>query len=589
MAKKIVKLKNDAKYYFDKGTQYSDGGEYVLAIDNFYSSIVRDPGNPVLFSELAYAYLALGLEDKALEFYFYLLCADKYSEVAYLGLIRCFAERNSSAALYYLNRGIDQGVLSEDYQLDEGIEVQFEERRKTPFSLYDGRDNSDLINVAKGMLAGGENELARHVYEEVPDDSKQYAEAKNGLAFIELNNGNYSDAAAICDKVLEREPKNFPALNTKMIAQSRGGDTQGALKTAQIIDELEVTDLQYLYSAATSFMEAGLYEYSEKYFEKAYNRAPYQRDCTLAYALHLYNSGKKTEARAHLLDLRRLYPDDSVVAYYARTVNAGESEWIKPSYNLPVKEKKRRVNNIESVFSELSDLNKVLDRLAEDEDLYDSVTWLLDSEEGNIAEKVGIFLCQTDEWHPYFEEKFVNYKVSPMLKREWLNIYLCFSECKKFKIVIGFVQMEHDATPPKCDDNYRMREAYWRFYSTAVFVCPSFKKELRRAYKKAVKIMSAPDFEPFDIDVDAMAAVLAKMTGLKSFADDTLCANLFNCKKELYEEYLQRLGVKKSGDDQFNAFRNELLSYIEGLVDKDETPDSENLDNEKPNDTDNNE
>ena len=101
--------------------------------------------------------------------------------------------------------------------------------------------------------------------------------------------------------------------------------------------------------------------------------------------------------------------------------------------------------------------------------------------------------------------------------------------------------------------------------------------------------MSAPDFEPFDIDVDAMAAVLAKMTGLKSFADDTLCANLFNCKKELYEDYLQRLGVKKSGDDQFNAFRNELLSYIEGLVDKDETPDSENPDSENPNDTDNNE
>lgn len=571
MAKKIVKLKNDAQYYFEKGVERSDAGEYVLAIDNFYSSLDRDDvTNPVVLSELAYAYLALGLNEKALEFYFYLLCQDPYSEVAYLGLIRCFAERNPSAALYYLNRGIDEGVLSEDFQMNEGIEVEFEERKKPLFSLYDGRDNSELINIAKGMLAGGENELARHVYEEVPEDSKQYVDAKNGLAFIELNNGNYSDASQLCDLSLARDPKNFAALNTKMIAQARGGNEQGALETAKIIDEMNVSDLQYLYSAATSFMESGLYEYSEKYFERAYNRAPYQRDCTLAYALHLYNRGKKADAKAHLLDLRRLYPEDSVVGYYARAVNAGESEWIKPAFTLPTKEKNRRLNNIESVFSELSDINKVNERLAEDEDLYDSVMWLLDSNDNVTAEKVGVFLCQTQEWHPYFEFKFVDYNVSPMLKREWLNTYLCFSESKKFKLVVGFVQMEHDATPPKCNDNHRMREAYWRFYSTAVFVCPSFRKEVRRAYKKAVKLMSAPDFEPFEIDVDTMSAVLAKMTGLKSFNDDALCVNLFNCKKDLYEQYLQRLGIKNSKDDRINAFRDELMSYIEGLVDVDE-------------------
>lgn len=82
--------------------------------------------------------------------------------------------------------------------------------------------------------------------------------------------------------------------------------------------------------------------------------------------------------------------------------------------------------------------------------------------------------------------------------------------------------------------------------------------------------MSAPDFEPFEIDVDTMSAVLAKMTGLKSFNDDALCINLFNCKKDLYEQYLQRLGIKNSKDDRINAFRDELMSYIEGLVDVDE-------------------
>ena len=100
--------------------------------------------------------------------------------------------------------------------------------------------------------------------------------------------------------------------------------------------------------------------------------------------------------------------------------------------------------------------------------------------------------------------------------------------------------------------------------------------------------MSAPDFEPFDIDIDAMSAVLAKMTGIKTFFDDVMLVNLFGCKKELFIEYCQRLGLKSDKDD-FSSFRDEILGYVREELEKNKqtAPDETERTGEENNNDDN--
>ena len=48
----ILKLQNDAEYYYERGIDKSEAGAYIEAVDSFYSALRRDPGNMWIYSEL---------------------------------------------------------------------------------------------------------------------------------------------------------------------------------------------------------------------------------------------------------------------------------------------------------------------------------------------------------------------------------------------------------------------------------------------------------------------------------------------------------------------------------------------------------
>ena len=97
----ILKLQNDAEYYYERGIDKSEAGAYIEAVDSFYSALRRDPDNMWIYSELGYNFLELGLYGPALKIYYKLLALDKHADIGYLGLMQCFLRDNQVPMALY--------------------------------------------------------------------------------------------------------------------------------------------------------------------------------------------------------------------------------------------------------------------------------------------------------------------------------------------------------------------------------------------------------------------------------------------------------------------------------------------------------
>ena len=542
---KILKLNNDADYYYGRGIDKSEAGGYIEAVDSFYMSLKRDPENLWIYSEIGYNYLALGLYEPALKIYFKILALDKYADIGYLGLMQCFIHENQVAtALYYLNMGIDNGALDQEYEAEEQ-DAPVSERPK--LRLLNKNDNSEIVALAKKMIVSGESDFAKQMLSAIPDTSNQYDEAQNHLSFLAYSEGDYDKCISLSEAVISNNPDDLYALTTMMLAYYRKNDFAKTEEIASVIDGLELKNRSEIYRVAMCFMEVGDESRCVKYFEKLFNLCPYERDTTLALAIAYYDTGKTAQARAYMLALRRLYPEDRVVAYYARFIRDGSIKHIPVAVDLPDGEKLRRLHRIEETFSMLSDVEKAVKRLEEDEEFYDMVTWLFSSREVQMCQRVGAFLCQHEKWQPYFRDKLIDPAVPSPVKKEYLLSYLKYSDVKKFALLVGDIMLFFNPRIPKCDDNFDMRETYWLLYATCAFVTKGFQPKINKVYKNFVALMSEPDFKPFKIRVPVMAALIAYKAKIhKIFESEVECCEIFGCTKEDFHDYARKLGLEKA-------------------------------------------
>ncbi|MBQ8882120.1 MAG: tetratricopeptide repeat protein [Clostridia bacterium] len=578
---KIIKLNNDADFYYDRGIKNSEAGNFVDAISDFHASLSRNPKNPLVYSELGYCYTALGQEETALHYYHLLHDTDRDADVGYLGLIQCYSNLNNMpAALFYLNEGIERDALDDGYDfsslIDEAKEMRDESRK---LRLVKREDYSETLALGKSMIMSGEYGMAKRVLEEVPQDNELFVDANNALAYIEFTLDNYSTASQIVDRSLEKKPDDIVALNTKLYCQTRGGDEKGANETAEILSKLNPDDDNELYAIALALLNSGFESKAKPLLEKVNENRPCTRDCMLALAQIYYNEKDYDRAQDTALKLRKVYPEDRVVSYYARLIKGGQEEYIFPSPELPSAERERRIKLIDQTFSELSDINKVVRRLGQDEELEDAVKWLIDSAEESIGAGVGAFLAQSPKWQPYIYSKLVAPNYSHNLKREFLESYLNHSQSKRFSVLAGFVQTFHYPRKPKVNDTVTMQQAYWRAYATAAFTAIDFSSKINKVYKQFVETMSKPDFVPFQIDISVMSALLCYTAKIgRNFASVKTVCRIFEIKEEDFRAYALKLGVDLGSSDPVDDITKELGEFIErALVDEKSESDDEEL------------
>lgn len=547
-----IKMSDSAQRFYDRGLERADEGRLAEALDDFYAALRREPGSFWMLSEIAYAYLHMGQLHYAIKTYMKLLSFEKKLDIGYLGLIQCYIGAGKpNLALYYLGLGLENGALSPDYkpEIDE-----IKEDTVPDLQVLKGNGATSVVTAACKLMAGGESEFARQMFETVPKGDGQYIAARAGLAMLELQENNFARSAEICEEILRENANDQVALTCALIAYTdMGGHEERVAELKRAIDGLRLSEESDLRRVAVAFMSSGDDEACARYFGKLVAISPYDRDYNLAYALAQYNLHEYAIARKHMLTIRRAYPEDRVVGYYSRFFYGDRPDRIPVAFDLPAGEKLRRLHRIEETLSELADVDRVAKRLRQDEELRDMVMWLLYSDELVMAERVGAFLGQHADWQPVIREMLVDPDVAMSVKKACLLSLLRYADKKKFVLTVGEALAFYNGRIPRCPDTYDMRDAYYLAFTTLAIMGIDCRNKLSAHYKKYVAIMSERDFKPFKIKPNAMAALLAYSTRANKVfrSADSTCA-LFDCEKKDFMRYADALNVaitEETNDD----------------------------------------
>ena len=135
-------------------------------------------------------------------------------------------ENRLVSALYYLNLGIENGVLDTDYDPAEDFSIADIEEKQPAFRVLRGTNHESAVNLAKRMTLTGEYDLAGKILDVVPENSEQYVDARNHIALLSLAKGDFATSEANARAIIEKDPGNACAYCTLVMACRAGGKTE---------------------------------------------------------------------------------------------------------------------------------------------------------------------------------------------------------------------------------------------------------------------------------------------------------------------------------------------------------------------------
>ncbi len=530
----IHRLQNNSNYYFTKGMFYSDNGEYTKAIDCFYRSYEQDDGKDSADTllEIGACYAMLGEHHSALKMYYRALAIDAKSESAFVGIISSLIELNRNPeAIYYINYSDAKNIIGEDYDVSV--------TNNKNFKVVGKYDREAIIYVARKLMNSGENAYAKKLLEEIPPQSRDYIEALNLLAMIYLSEEKFVSSALVCDTVLEKLPNDINALTTKIVALHYVGDFVKRDEIIERLDNVGVTKEQDIKKVANCMQQVKNEKYTLKYYLKLLDFTPYDKIANLLVAILYHNMGKHSLAHHVMVKLSKLYPDCEKVKYFALNLREENDKFdIVP--DIPQSEQERRFNDINETLSSLKTVERVANYVKKHKEFYYSLRWIIMSSQVKIAGHISAFLAQSTYFHPLIRELLVNPDVNYYAKRECLAPFLEFAQKKNFALFLQDIVQFFKPRQPKIKVSNELNTAYWKVYSSCVFLVCDFDKALNHQYKEfAITIMSLPFEKTVSFGVEELSALLAFVTKLHPiFTDKHAVCNLFEADEKKFQELL---------------------------------------------------
>jgi tetratricopeptide (TPR) repeat protein len=365
--KKIVRLRQDAGFFYERAVRSLDRHRYDKAVKYFRLAMEKEPDNPVNHCNLAGLLSELGRYEESNR------VLEKVLSEVDPQLYEClFYMANNAANMGDLEMAED--YLLEYLRLDPDGEYAEEAEDMLQMVAYElGRPPREPMpdlpphvqkhEEARRHLEEGRFLQAIGKLEELITEKPDFLAARNNLALAYYYTGRMKEALSCISQVLEADPNNLHALCNLAVLAHHMGEEKISRHIVATLKKLVPLYPEHVYKLATTLGILSEHEVAYQLFSRLLKWDPDPEPALYHYAAAAaWNTGRYEEARRFWKKAANADPESDVPRFYLNHVD----EWLKKEegfvpfihyhYHLPFEEQVVRVDPLKPQTSQLEQL-----------------------------------------------------------------------------------------------------------------------------------------------------------------------------------------------------------------------------------------
>ncbi|MDN4080118.1 tetratricopeptide repeat protein [Paenibacillus polymyxa] len=350
---KIIALRFDASFFFEKAVRSLDRNHYDKALKYFRKAVEYEPDNPVNHCNMAGILSEMGdyagsneilssvlsdVDSSMTECYFYM--ANNYANMEQF-------EEAEKALVTYLEEDEEGQFLDEAEEMMELLYYELD--RPTKLNRIKARQGVVEHDQARVLLEEGKFAQAAQLLKQISEEQPDMFAARNNLALAYYYMGLFQNAKATIIQVLEDEPGNLHALcNLAIFYQHEGGGPE----LDCLVQTLAVTipfQEEQVFKLATTMGILGRHEEAYRHFRRLlHSNGENNADASLYHytAVAASNTGRYAEARRLWSHLQKQDASSEVPRFFLSRLEELQQEGtplqvLSYHYHLPFEEQFR--------------------------------------------------------------------------------------------------------------------------------------------------------------------------------------------------------------------------------------------------------
>lgn len=351
---KIISLKMDANFFFEKAMQSLDRYRYDKALKYFQRAVEYEPNNPINHCNMAGIYSEIGnyeqsnmilrkivkdIDPTMTECYFYM--ANNYANMEYY-------EEAEEALLQYLEKD-PRGVFLEESE--EMIEMLSDELdRPTRIKQVKSREMFFEHDRARTMMEEGKFAEAAAVLKRLLKKYSDFTPAQNNLALACFYMGNTEECLKHIYQVLKQERGNVHALCNLAIVYKHQGQEEKLNQLVSLLERTYPFQQEHAFKLAMTLGILGRHDKAHLHFRRLIRSGEFGDDPCLHhyYAVSSFHIGMFDLAFCMWKKAARLDPHSAVPSFYLAHFNEmreheDKHHFVSYHYYLPFEEKLREL------------------------------------------------------------------------------------------------------------------------------------------------------------------------------------------------------------------------------------------------------
>ncbi|WP_123042815.1 tetratricopeptide repeat protein [Cohnella candidum] len=359
---KVIPMRLDATFFFERAVQSLDRFHYDKALKYFRRAVEYEPENPVNHCNMAGILSEMGryeesnvilrsvldqIDPAMTECYYYL--ANNYANME-------LYEAAEEALVRYLENDPEGQFLDE---ADELLDLLgYELNRPTKIATIKSKENMYAHDKARELLEAGRFAEAVKILEDIIERQPDFLAARNNLGLAYYYMGLFDKSVQTITEVLDAEPGNLHALcNLAIFYQHANRDA--ALRS--LMEKLRKTvpfHPEHVFKLATTLGIVGEHREAYRHFRRLLKTGELSGEPSLHHfaAVAAANLGLFDESDRYWRQAGRLDPDSEVPAFYLKKlekIRAGEEKPpVHYHYHLPFEEQFKRWETSPGLVSE---------------------------------------------------------------------------------------------------------------------------------------------------------------------------------------------------------------------------------------------